>query len=69
MKLAGAVFRRPWLYRLVGRLGRWTLRLAPRFLIYHRFNPWGRQRELPPAPARSFREMYRERYNGGPDQS
>ena len=61
MKLAAAVFRRPWLYRLLGRTGRWFLRHMPRLFVYNRFNPWGRQRELPPAPKKSFREMYRER--------
>jgi L-lactate dehydrogenase complex protein LldF len=61
MRLASAVFRRPWLYRLLGRLSRWFLRHAPRVLIYHRLNPWGRQRELPPAPKRSFRQLYRDR--------
>jgi L-lactate dehydrogenase complex protein LldF len=61
MKIAAAVFRRPWLYRVLGRMGRWFLRHAPRFMIYHRLNPWGRQRELPPAPKRSFRDMYRNR--------
>jgi L-lactate dehydrogenase complex protein LldF len=61
MKLASAVFRRPWLYRTLGRMGRWFLRRAPRFLVYNRFNPWGRQRELPPAPTKSFRDLYRHR--------
>jgi L-lactate dehydrogenase complex protein LldF len=61
MKLAAGVFRRPWLYRLLGRAGRWFLRRMPRFLIYNRFNAWGRQRELPPAPKQSFRDLYRQR--------
>ncbi|MEX2137687.1 MAG: lactate utilization protein B [Pirellulales bacterium] len=63
MRLASAVFRRPGLYRLFGRLGRWFLRRAPRFMLYHRFNAWGQQRELPPAPKRSFRDLYRDRSN------
>jgi L-lactate dehydrogenase complex protein LldF len=61
MKLAAAVFRRPWLYRLLGRTGRWFLRHMPRWFVYNRFNPWGRQRELPPAPKQSFRDLYRRR--------
>jgi L-lactate dehydrogenase complex protein LldF len=61
MKLASAVLRRPWLYSLSARVARWTLRHAPRFLIYNRFNGWGRQRELPAAPRRSFRQLYRRR--------
>jgi L-lactate dehydrogenase complex protein LldF len=60
MRLASAIFRRPWLYRLTGRIGRWALRHAPRLLIYNRFNPWGRQRELPIAPKKTFRQLYRQ---------
>jgi L-lactate dehydrogenase complex protein LldF len=61
MRLASIVFRRPWLYRLSGRLGRWFLRHAPRWLVYNRLNPWGWQRELPVAPKHSFRQLYRQR--------
>ncbi len=61
MKLAGIVLARPWLMSLGGRIGRATLRRLPRWIVYNRFNAWGRQRELPAPPRRSFREMWRER--------
>jgi L-lactate dehydrogenase complex protein LldF len=61
IKLAAAVLNRPWLYRLVGRLVRSTLRVLPRSLLYNRWNIWGWQRELPPAPPASFRELHRRR--------
>lgn len=61
MKLAGLILGHSWLYRLAGSLGRTSLRVLPRFLVYHRFNPWGRQRDLPQAPAKSFRQIYRQR--------
>jgi L-lactate dehydrogenase complex protein LldF len=61
MKLASFVFRHPRLYRLLGGVARWLLPKLPRFMVYHRLNPWGRQRELPPMPRRSFRQQYRER--------
>jgi L-lactate dehydrogenase complex protein LldF len=33
-------------------------------MIYNRFNPWGRQRELPLPPKESFREWhYRQSKN------
>ncbi len=60
MKLARVVLGRPWLYNLVGRVGRFALRSLPRFAIYNPLNAWGRQRELPPAPEQSFREQYRK---------
>jgi L-lactate dehydrogenase complex protein LldF len=61
LKLASVVLSRPWLYRLAGRVARTALRLLPRSFIYSRLNMWGRQRELPPAPPSSFRELHRKR--------
>ncbi|HTI50412.1 MAG TPA: lactate utilization protein B [Planctomycetaceae bacterium] len=61
MQLASQVLRRPWLYKLGGSLARRVLGLLPRWLVYNRFNGWGRQRELPAAPTKSFRELYRSR--------
>lgn len=64
MRLAGWLFRHPKLFATVGSIGRWKLRILPRFLVYNSLlNPWGRQRELPPAPKKSFRAQYRERQN------
>ncbi|MCA9062273.1 MAG: lactate utilization protein [Planctomycetaceae bacterium] len=65
MKLVSAILRRTWLYRLSGAVARTSLRLFPRFLIYNRLNGWGRQRDLPPAPARSFRSQYAARRSSG----
>jgi L-lactate dehydrogenase complex protein LldF len=59
MKVTSFVMRRPWLYRLSGRIGRFALCWLPDSVIYNRFNPWGRQRDLPEIPRRSFRELYR----------
>ncbi len=60
MKLLSLVLRTPWMYRWAGKLARWVLPVLPRWMIYHRGNPWGRQRELPVMPRQSFRELYRE---------
>jgi L-lactate dehydrogenase complex protein LldF len=65
IKLAAAVLNRPWLYRIVGRLARSVLRKLPRSFVYNRFNIWGRQRDLPPPPKQSFRELYRQRTTNG----
>jgi L-lactate dehydrogenase complex protein LldF len=61
MKLARRVLELPWLFALSGRVGRWWLPRLPRFLLYNRWNVWGRQRELPPTPRKSFRQLWRER--------
>ncbi len=58
MRLAGWVFARPRSYRVVGRLARWALRRLPRFLIYARWNRWGRARDLPEPPRHSFHDWY-----------
>ena len=65
MKLASVVLRHTWLYRLVGKAGRVALKVLPRFMVYNRLNPWGRQRELPPAPRQSFRALYAQRHRNG----
>jgi L-lactate dehydrogenase complex protein LldF len=62
MKIAGLVLRTTWLYRLLGMLARRIVPWLPRFLVYNRFNPWGKQRELPPMPRKSFRQQYAQRY-------
>ncbi|OHB80325.1 MAG: 4Fe-4S ferredoxin [Planctomycetes bacterium RBG_16_64_10] len=64
MRLASTVLRRTWLFSLGGKLARWTVPHLPRWMVYHRLNPWGRQRELPPFPRRSFREQYRRKNRG-----
>ncbi len=62
MKAASVVLRSVTLYRLAGAVARWATPKLPRFLIYNRFNAWGKQRELPPFPAKSFRQMFKERH-------
>ncbi|HTS81666.1 MAG TPA: lactate utilization protein B [Myxococcaceae bacterium] len=59
--VAGWVLRRPWLYRLAGRMVRFWGRLLPAGLLRALSGGWGRERELPPFPERSFREEWRRR--------
>jgi L-lactate dehydrogenase complex protein LldF len=68
MRMASFVLRRPRLYAAAGRMARFTLRLAPRWLVYNRLNPWGRQRELPQPPKESFRQWYRRERDGRPSR-
>jgi L-lactate dehydrogenase complex protein LldF len=60
MRVTGLVLGRPWSYRLAGKLVRSIVPRLPRALVYGPWNPWGRQRELPPMPRKSFRDLYRE---------
>ncbi|MFM7073387.1 MAG: lactate utilization protein B [Planctomycetota bacterium] len=61
MKLGSFVLNRPKLYGMAGRVGRATLRWLPRFLVYGPWNAWGKQRDLPPPPTRSFRDEFHRR--------
>lgn len=61
MKLASAVLSRTWLFNLAGKVARAGLRYSPRFAVYNPLNAWGRQRELPAPPEKSFRQLYAER--------
>ncbi|HUK13762.1 MAG TPA: lactate utilization protein B [Thermoanaerobaculaceae bacterium] len=60
MKVTGLVLGRSWSYRLAGKLMRAVVPRLPRFLVYGPWNPWGRARELPPMPRKSFRDLLRE---------
>jgi L-lactate dehydrogenase complex protein LldF len=64
MRIAGFVLGHRALYEVAGRLARAFLRLMPRAVLYGPWNGWGRRRELPEAPAESFREIWR-RTRGG----
>ena len=61
-RVGGWVLARTWAYRLAGRLVRWLVPKLPRGLVYGRANAWGRQRELPPMPAKSFRQQWRDEH-------
>lgn len=61
MRWGGRLLGSTGLYSLAGRMARWTIPKLPRFMIYNGLNAWGKQRELPPMPKRSFREIYQQR--------
>ena len=57
IRLMNAVLSNPKIYRLVGKMGRQTLRFAP-FMVKNGLNPWFKQREMPDAPTESFRDWF-----------
>ncbi|ADG69435.1 protein of unknown function DUF162 [Planctopirus limnophila DSM 3776] len=61
MWFAGKLFSHPRLYEFMGKVGRKLWPWLPRFMVYNGLNKWGKQRELPPMPKKSFRELYAER--------
>lgn len=65
MRTASYVFNHPDLYALLGKAARLALRITPRFLVYGPWNPWGKQRDLPQPPSKSFRDEFRQRRKPG----
>lgn len=57
---AGNVLSRGGLYNFMGKAARTALKIAPRSIVYNRFNAWGKSRELPEVPRESFKEWYRK---------
>ena len=60
MKAAGKLFGNPKLYRAALAATGTAIEDLPRFAIYNWFNPWGRQREVPQPPTKTFRQWYIE---------
>ena len=63
MKMMGWMMQAPRLYRFAGTCARWVVPWLPRFLLYNRFNAWGKQRELPDIPKQSFREWIKQNHD------
>jgi L-lactate dehydrogenase complex protein LldF len=53
------VLTNPKIYRAAGRIGRWLMRTFP-FVLNNQLNPWYKQREMPKAPQKSFRDWFKE---------
>ncbi len=64
IRLMNFVLSSPKVYRFMGKMGRSLLRIAP-FLVNNGLNPWYKNREMPVAPAESFRDWYLKNENNG----
>jgi len=53
------VLSNPKLYRLSGTIVRWVMRKFP-LVVNNRLNVWYKQREMPEAPKKSFRDWFKE---------
>ncbi|TDG37641.1 lactate utilization protein [Pedobacter changchengzhani] len=53
------VFAHPRLYRLLGSIGRKTIKWFP-FFVNNKLNPWYKQRDMPEAPKESFRDWFKK---------
>ncbi len=60
MRAAAWLMTHPTLFSLVGKIARTIVPMLPKAMIYNRFNVWGKTRDLPPMPKKSFKELYKE---------
>jgi L-lactate dehydrogenase complex protein LldF len=60
IRIATTVFGNTFLFSLAGKLARIALRILPKSLS-NSLTAWGKTRDLPDMPAKSFRTMYHER--------
>ncbi len=56
--LVGLILSKKWAYLGMAKLIRVLLRRLPKKIVNHPWNPWTRQRELPPIPKECFRDWY-----------
>src|SRR5436190_930916 len=58
MRAMGKVLASPKLYRAAAEAATTGIAHLPRAVVYNPLNAWGRQREVPGAPKRTFRQWY-----------
>ena len=60
MKGMAFLLSHPRLFRIAGRVGRSVMRAFPGLANNKKINAWYKQREMPEAPAQSFRDWFKE---------
>ena len=65
LKVTGAVLARPKLYGVMGKMVRFGLKYAPKFMIYSKLNAWGKARDLPEVKDGNFDQWYKNRQKNG----
>jgi L-lactate dehydrogenase complex protein LldF len=58
MSALGTGMSHPWLFHAGESAALQALPHLPRFLLYNPLNPWGKHRDMPAAPAQTFRQWY-----------
>ncbi|WP_418179956.1 lactate utilization protein B [Aliarcobacter lanthieri] len=60
MKVTAWVMSKPTLFNFLGKMARFIVPKLPKSLLYNKLNVWGRQRDLPKFPKKSFKEMFKD---------
>lgn len=59
MKVTTWLMNKPTLFEMAGKMARFIVPKLPNSILYNKSNVWGKQRELPKMPKKSFKEMFR----------
>ena len=60
MKVTAWLMSKPTLFNLAGKVARKVVPKLPKSMVYNDANVWGRQRDLPKMPEKSFKEMFEQ---------
>jgi L-lactate dehydrogenase complex protein LldF len=60
MRVMGIMLSQTWAYAIGGKLLRWFIPRLPQAIVFGNWNAWGKNRELPPMPQRSFRSLVKK---------
>jgi L-lactate dehydrogenase complex protein LldF len=64
LNFAAWLFKHPKIFNLAGKIARKVVPLLPDKLLYNKMNVWGKYRQMPQFPKKSFQELYNERKRG-----
>lgn len=59
MKVTAWLMTKPALFEIAGKVARKIVPKLPNSILYNKSNVWGKQRDLPKFPEKSFKEMFK----------
>ena len=59
MKVSSWLMSKPTLFDVAGKIARVVVPKLPKSIIYNKSNVWGKQRDIPNMPQKSFKEMFK----------
>ena len=60
MKVTAWLMTKPALFDFAGKMARFIVPKLPNSILYNKANIWGKQRDLPKMPEKSFKEMFKD---------
>ena len=60
MKMGVLLMSNATVFSIVGKIARKIVPILPKSLIYNKMNIWGKQRDIPKMPEKSFKDLYKK---------